>query len=94
MKILAVICLATLSTSLHIMHFQAFDYSLGQYKVFYADNLENSNLNYYYGKLSPAIYSTWNRTEYQGKVCPPEQPYAAFSSDPRTFYKCAACAPI
>jgi hypothetical protein len=56
MKILTVICLVTLCASLRILHSPAFDYTASQYTVFYADNLENSNFNYYYGNLSPSLY--------------------------------------
>ena len=62
---------------------------------FYLDNLPESNLNYYYGEMTPIQYYM-NQQQLQSahpdfKTCPQSAPYANIHSNRQ---RCMGCAPI
>jgi len=66
-----------------------------QSTTLYVDNLEQSNLNYYFGGMSPSsFYSNLNQFRMNNpgaQSCPPALPYANYTDKNSS---CFACDPL
>jgi hypothetical protein len=89
--------LVQICSSLHITHLSQYDYKAANYDYFVSDDLDGSNLNYYFANLPPSSYYNWiavNSKNSNPAKCNSTGPFAKYQTGSNKFLGCIACEPL